>query len=231
MKQFVAQEEGTFNLAKASLETVKVKLNTDINQRNVIIRDALKNRLAVQLDLAIGVRAKVYRAAQDKMITHRSELIEKNKLVKNGTLRPQLSNIVAEMEESSLAVSTAKTQLSNEIKTVRASGVNISLNSGMDKKINESKIKLLSAQKTYAARYNIQRKETEYKAIIAKLNQAKKDLDTKATERKKTWAANLLILDAQLVSDITEAQRLTAAETKRQVDAAAAAVKKLSPAD
>jgi len=183
-------------LAKASLETVKVKLNTDINQRNVIIRDALKNRLAVQLDLAIGVRAKVYRAAQDKMITHRSELIEKNKLVKNGTLRPKLSNIVAEMEESSLAVSTAKTQLSNEIKTVRSSGVNISLNSGMDKKINESKIKLLSAQKTYAARYNIQQKETEYKAIIAKLNQAKKDLDTKATERKKTWAANLLVLDA-----------------------------------
>jgi len=159
-------------------------MNSSINQRNVIIRDALKNRLAVQLDLAIGIRAKAYRAAQDKMITHRSELIEKDKLVEKGKLRPQLSKIVAEMEESSLAVSTAKKTLSNEIKTVRSSGVKISLNSGMDKKINESKIKLLRAQKTYAAKYNKQKKETEYKAFVAKLEQAKKDLDTNAAARK-----------------------------------------------
>lgn len=99
-------------MTKTALEAKIVDLEADSRLRNRIIREALKTRLAVQLDLAIAMREKDYKAAQDEMIEHRQTLLAKAKNEEKDQLRPQLSKIVAEMEGASFSVSEAKTLLS-----------------------------------------------------------------------------------------------------------------------
>lgn len=52
------------------------QLDTEQKLRNQIIRQALRNRLAVQLDVKIKMREQDYKKAQDVMIDRRTLMIE-----------------------------------------------------------------------------------------------------------------------------------------------------------
>jgi len=124
-------------------------MNADQRLRNRIIREALRNRLAVQLDTKIAMREANYKQAQDKMIDRRQALIEVAKNEERESLRPQFARIVAEMEEASLMVSTTKIALSTEIKAAQAAGMSLKLSAEKQKLLNASKLKVLAASKAY----------------------------------------------------------------------------------
>jgi len=69
-----------------------------------MLKDALRNRLTVTLDVKIAQLKQAYKNGQDKMVDRRNILIEQAKDSQRDDLRPKFAALVTDMEAASIDV-------------------------------------------------------------------------------------------------------------------------------